>query len=142
MWFIWHYLKITKAFFCHTIFLAKLQFTVLHDCFFALQGFFSDSITDLDEVVFCYQNCSDLLWESYPSDWEKLLKFEAEGREFAKISRSLASVLARTIFSNSQRSEQFGNRMLFLLCSLRFLISDIRIQIRKSYWDLETCRKS
>ena len=33
------------------------------------------------EMVFCYQNCS--------SDQEKLLKFEAEGREFAKILRSL-----------------------------------------------------
>ena len=31
-------------------------------------------------MVFCYQNCS--------SDREKLLKFEAEGREFAKILRS------------------------------------------------------
>ena len=33
------------------------------------------------EMVFCYQNRS--------SDREKLLKFEAEGREFAKILRSL-----------------------------------------------------
>ena len=33
------------------------------------------------EMVFCYQKCS--------SDQEKLLKFEAEGREFAKILRSL-----------------------------------------------------
>ena len=33
------------------------------------------------EMVFCYQNCS--------SDREKLLKFEAEGREFSKILRSL-----------------------------------------------------
>ena len=32
-------------------------------------------------MVFCYQNCS--------SDREKLLKFEAEGREFAKCLRSL-----------------------------------------------------
>ena len=32
------------------------------------------------EMVFCYQNCS--------SDWEKLLKFEAAGREFAKCLRS------------------------------------------------------
>ena len=32
----------------------------------------------MHEMVFCYQNCSDLLW-----DREKLLKFEAEGREFA-----------------------------------------------------------
>ena len=43
-------------------------------------------IRDLD-MVFCYQNCSGLLWEK--NDWEKLLKFEAEGWEFAKILRSL-----------------------------------------------------
>ena len=37
------------------------------------------------KMVFCYQNCSDLLWEkNCSSDWEKLLKFEAEGQEFAK----------------------------------------------------------
>ena len=41
------------------------------------------------EMVFCYQNCSDLLWENCSSDREKLLKFEAEGREFAKILRPL-----------------------------------------------------
>ena len=41
-------------------------------------------------LVFCYQNCSNLLWEiNCSSDWEKLLKFEAEGREFAKFLRSL-----------------------------------------------------
>jgi hypothetical protein len=33
------------------------------------------------KMVFCYKNCS--------TDQEKLLKFEAEDREFAKISRSL-----------------------------------------------------
>ena len=32
-------------------------------------------------LVFCYQNCS--------GDREKLLKLEAEGREFAKFLRSL-----------------------------------------------------
>ena len=32
-------------------------------------------------MVFCYQNCS--------SDRENLLKFEAEGQEFAKFLRSL-----------------------------------------------------
>ena len=36
------------------------------------------------EMVFCYQNCSYLLRENF-------LKFEAEGREFAKV---------RTIFCN------------------------------------------
>ena len=41
-------------------------------------------------MVFCYQNCS--------SDREKLLKFEAEAQEFE---------ITRTIYSNSERSEQF-----------------------------------
>ena len=40
------------------------------------------------------KNCS--------SDQEKLLKFEAEGREFAKFFE-----ITRTIYSNSERSEQF-----------------------------------
>ena len=42
------------------------------------------------EMVFCYHNCSDLLWEkNCDSDRKKLLKFEAEVREFAKFLRSL-----------------------------------------------------
>ena len=41
-------------------------------------------------MVFCFQNCSDLLNEKKcSSDREKLLKFEAKGREFSKILRSL-----------------------------------------------------
>ena len=41
-------------------------------------------------LVFCYQNCSDLLWEKIVLVIEKkLLKLEAEGWEFAKILRSL-----------------------------------------------------
>ena len=41
-------------------------------------------------MVFCNQNYSHLLWEkSCCSGWEKLLKFEAEGQEFAKLLRSL-----------------------------------------------------
>ena len=37
------------------------------------------------EMVFCYQNCPDILWEKIIlGDQEKLLKFEAEGQEFAK----------------------------------------------------------
>ena len=35
-------------------------------------------------MVFCFQNCSDLMWEKNSSEWEKLkLKFETEGQEFA-----------------------------------------------------------
>ena len=41
------------------------------------------------------------------SDREKLLKFEAEGRESAKNLRSLEPPKTRTIYSNSERSEQF-----------------------------------
>ena len=41
-------------------------------------------------MVFCYQNCSDLLGEKKcSSDREKHLRYEIEGREFAKFSRSL-----------------------------------------------------
>ena len=41
-------------------------------------------------MVFCYQNWSDLLWEKKrSSDREKILKFEAEGWDFAKVLRSL-----------------------------------------------------
>ena len=41
-------------------------------------------------MVFCYQNCSDLLWEKNVLAIEqKLLKFEVEGSEFAKFLRSL-----------------------------------------------------
>ena len=37
----------------------------------------------LGEILFCYQNCYDLRWEKI------VLVIEAEGREFAKIFRSL-----------------------------------------------------
>ena len=40
-------------------------------------------------MVFCYQNCS--------SDREKLLKFVAEGREFAKALRSLIEQFVQTV---------------------------------------------
>ena len=42
-------------------------------------------------MVFCYQNCSDLstVRKNCSSDREKILKFEAEGQEFAKFLRSL-----------------------------------------------------
>ena len=60
-------------------------------------------------MVFCYQNCSDLLWEkNCSSDWEKLLKFEAEGWEFAKRLRSLEQFVQIV-----KVQYNFGNRMLF-----------------------------
>jgi hypothetical protein len=47
--------------------------------------------------------CSDLLWEKNVLVIKKTLKLEAEGQEFAKNLRSLN----RTIYSNSESSEQF-----------------------------------
>ena len=51
-------------------------------------------------MVFCYKNC--------PSDREKLLKFEAEGREFAKFLRSLEQFIQQWKVTTI-----FGNKMLF-----------------------------
>ena len=62
-------------------------------------------------MVFCYQNCSDLLWKkNCSSDREKLLKFEAEGRGFAKFLKSLEQ------FVNTVKGGKiFGSRKLFYL---------------------------
>ena len=43
-----------------------------------------DLLLEKEQLVFCYQNCSDLLWEKIVVVIKKKLKFEAEGREFAK----------------------------------------------------------
>ena len=53
-----------------------------------------------ERMVLCYQNCS--------SDREKIVKFEAEGREFAKFLRSLEQFIQTVKGQNN-----FGNRMLF-----------------------------
>ena len=50
---------------------------------------------------------------------EKLLKLEAEGREFEKCLRSLEQ-----FYSNSEKSEEFLVTECFLTCSWRFLISN------------------
>ena len=62
-------------------------------------------------IVLTYyeKNCS--------SDREKLLKFEGEGREFAKILRAL-----KQFFQNRESSEQF--LVIELTCSWRFLIAN------------------
>ena len=54
--------------------------------------------------------------------------------------------ITRTIYFNSERSEQFLKQNALLTCSWRFLksinyIKTIRIQIGKNNWDLETYRK-
>ena len=58
---------------------------------------------------------SKLLWTSvrqnYSSDWEKLLKFEAEGREFADFLRSLEQYIETVKGQNNS----WYYRMLFSL---------------------------
>ena len=71
--------------------------------------------------IFCFQNCSDLLWEkNCCSDREKLLKFEVEGREFAECWRSLEQFI---------QTEQFLLTECFLTCTWRFLWYDILGQL-------------
>ena len=53
------------------------------------------------------------------SDREKLLKFKVEGREFAKILRSLEQFVQTVKDQNS-----FWHQDAFLTCSWRFLISN------------------
>ena len=57
------------------------------------------------------KNCS--------SDREKLWKFEAEGREFAKFLRSHEQFIQTVKGQNN-----FGEQNAFLTCSWRFLISN------------------
>ena len=53
------------------------------------------------------------------SDREKLLKFEAEGQEFAKLLRSLEQFIQTVKGQNN-----FWLQNAFLTCSWRFLISN------------------
>ena len=72
------------------------------------------------------------------SDREKLLKFEAEGQEMFEITR--------TIYDNSERSEQFLATECFFNLSLEILkldkLKQLEFKLEKKYWNLETCTKS
>ena len=68
-------------------------------------------------MVFCYQNCSDL--PNCSSDQKKLLKFVAEGLEFAKSLRSLEQFIQTVKGQNN-----FWQQNAFLTCSWRFLIAN------------------
>ena len=66
-------------------------------------------------MVFCYQNCPDLLCEkNCSSNREKLLKFKAEGREFSKFLRSLE------LFIQTVNRTISGNIMLFKVAPAGF----------------------
>ena len=85
-----------------------------------------------EKMVFCYQNCSDLMWEKIVLVIEKTLQFENFD-------------ITWTIHSNSERSEQFLVTECFFNFLEIFQISKnwtIIIQIGTNYWNLEICRKS
>ena len=64
--------------------------------------------------VFCYQNCFDLLWEKKcSSDRGKLLKFDAEGQEFAKFK-----IFENNLFKQWKVRTIFGKRECFFYLSL------------------------
>ena len=74
----------------------------------AKKGHYEDIIFNII-MLFCFQNCSDLLCEkNVLVIQKKIVKFEAEGQEFAKNCE-----ITRTIYSNSERSEQFLKQMFF-----------------------------
>ena len=65
------------------------------------------------KMVLCYQNCSKLLWEKNVLVIEKkLLKFEAEGQESAKILRSLEQFI-QTV--KGQNNFWWQNNVLLVL---------------------------
>ena len=64
-------------------------------------------------MIFCYQNCSDLLSEKI------VLVIEAEGRKFAKFLRSLEQFIQTVKGQNN-----IWLQNAFFTCSYRFLISN------------------
>ena len=84
-------------------------------------------------LVFCYQNCSDLIPNVRKSCFsEKLLEFEAEGREFEKNLRSLKQFIQTVKVQNS-----FGLQNAFLTCSWRFFRSKKLFGYRNLQEELE-----
>ena len=65
------------------------------------------------EIVFCFQNWSDLLWEKIvPATEKKLLEFDVDGREFAKNLRSLEQGIWTVKGQNNFWKEHFFNLFL------------------------------
>jgi hypothetical protein len=75
-------------------------------------------------LVFCFQNCSDLLWEKIVLVIEKNFWNLGWRPRISKIFE-----ITWTIYSNSERSDQFLEHNAFLTCSWRFLRSNILEQL-------------
>ena len=93
-------------------------------------------------MVFCYQNCSYLLREKLVLVIEKiLLKFEAEGREFANILRSLEefiqTVKRQNIFWQQDAIPTFSWSLL-----RSHKLQQLRFKLEIFGGDLETYRKN
>ena len=85
------------------------------------------------KIVLTYRekNCS--------SDWEKILKFEAESREFAKIWDHMNNLFKQWKVRTILVTECFFK--LFLVVSQIYKNRTIIIQIGKNHCNLEICRK-
>ena len=81
-------------------------------------------------MVFCYQNCSELLWEE-----NVLKKFEIQGWT-SRICKFFE--ITRSICSSSERSEQLLVTECFLTCSWRFLrydkLEQLGFKLEKNIW--------
>ena len=74
------------------------------------------------KMVFCYQNCSDLLWEKIVLVIEKNFEIRGWRPRICKIFE-----ITRTIYSNSERSEQF----LVTECFFNLFLEVFQMYIRK-----------
>ena len=84
-------------------------------------------------MLFCFQNCLDLLWKTIDLLIEKNvwhLRLNAKNLQI--------------FYSNSERSVQFLEHNAILTCFWRFLGSNIleQFKLEKNNWDLETYRNS
>ena len=81
----------------------------------SLFDYFKDLFLDNNGILL-----PKLFWttvrKNYSNDWEKLLKFEAEGGEFANVLRSLEQFIPTVKGQNN-----FWQQNAFLTCSWRFL---------------------
>ena len=71
------------------------------------------------KMVFCYQNCSDPLWEKIVLVIEKTLEIRGWRPRICKNFE-----ITRTIYSNRTHQNNYWQQNAFLICSWSFLISN------------------